>query len=77
MRVMSWPSTRISPESGRIKPRISLRTVDFPEPLAPRITLVSPRSIRKLMSLRTTESSKDFETFLNSIMGSETATGRG
>ena len=44
----------IVPESGRSKPRISLRTIDFPAPLAPsRIAMLAFGTL-KLISLRTT-----------------------
>jgi hypothetical protein len=37
MRLMSTPSMAMDPDSGLMSPRISLRIVDFPEPLPPRM----------------------------------------
>src|SRR5262245_9894606 len=39
-----WPSKRISPEVGRSRPPNRFNSVDFPEPLVPRMATKSPRS---------------------------------
>src|ERR1700674_3291534 len=57
------------PLSGFSKPIASLRIVLLPDPATPKIALVSPRSRRKDMSLRTTFSSKASETFSNTRIG--------
>jgi hypothetical protein len=57
-----WPLTQIAPLSGFRNPRINLRMVDLPDPLAPRISLVWPGSSSKLTSFSTTLSSKASDT---------------
>ena len=41
------------PASGSISPRISLRSVDFPQPLGPTRPTLSPRSSRAVKSATT------------------------
>jgi hypothetical protein len=64
------PFTRISPPSGRSRPSSSLRMVDFPEPLAPRMIFVCPAGSVKLISLSTTFSSKASDTRSSASTGS-------
>ena len=61
------PLTMIVPPSGFNRPSMSLRIVDLPEPLPPRMTLVWPGSSSKLTSFRTTLSSKASETLSSTI----------
>ena len=69
------PFTQISPPSGLSSPRISFRMVDFPEPLAPRMILVCPRSSVKLTSRRMTVSSKASDTRSRTSTGGSSAAG--
>ena len=43
MPTVSRPQTRIDPADGRSSPMMWRRSVDFPLPLPPRITKISPR----------------------------------
>ena len=45
-RTMSWPKTSTRPSSRVSSPQMSRMSVDLPEPLAPRIPWMSPRSRR-------------------------------
>ena len=45
-RTMSWPKTSTRPSSRVSRPQMSRMSVDLPEPLAPRIPWMSPRSRR-------------------------------
>ena len=45
-RTRSWPNTSTRPSSSVSRPETSLISVDLPEPLAPRIPIVPPRSRR-------------------------------
>ena len=65
IRSICRPLTRIVPESGRSNPRMSLSKIDFPAPLAPSRILMLPVGTRKLMSRRTTCSSKANDTLSN------------
>src|SRR5690606_5564332 len=53
IRVMSSPSTRMRPESGRIRPMMCLSSTDFPEPEAPRMTWMAPFSTVRFRPRRT------------------------
>ena len=46
------PHNCTSPESGAIKPDSILDSVDFPEPLSPTITTLSPYLILRFIPLR-------------------------
>ncbi|MNC86966.1 hypothetical protein D3C83_26570 [compost metagenome] len=63
------PFTQMTPESGRSRPTMSLRIVDFPAPDAPRKILVWPVSSVKLTSRRITFSSNARLTLSNMTMG--------
>ena len=54
--VMSVPSTTTAPEVGRSMPLIRLRSVDFPDPLRPTSTAISPCPIAASTSRKTTRS---------------------
>ena len=61
------PLNRISPASGTSRRLIHLSNVLFPDPLEPIIVTTLPRSIVKLISLRTRRSPKCFSKCLISI----------
>ncbi len=42
-----WPLTVMMPASGRMRPRISLSTTDFPEPLSPSRMRIAPFGMRE------------------------------
>src|SRR5919198_2675956 len=48
----SWPATTTVPESGRSRPAMTIRRVDFPDPDGPTMPTASPRPILRSMSLR-------------------------
>src|SRR5580700_2213992 len=64
--VTSSPSTKMRPESAFINPMMCFSETDFPTPLRPIITQVSPRFTVKLTSFSTAFSSKDLQTSRNS-----------
>src|SRR4030095_3732216 len=45
---ISLPSTRIEPDSGRMKPAIARNSVVFPQPELPRSAIISPRSTSRV-----------------------------
>jgi hypothetical protein len=69
MRSTRSPFTQMIPESGFSSPRISLRMVDLPAPLAPRMSLVRPVISVKLTSRRITLSSNASDTLSNTTIG--------
>src|SRR5579862_300899 len=75
---MRVPNRDTEPRSGRSSQLMQRRSVDFPEPLGPRMQTVSPGSMRKSMSLSTSCTPKDFATPCNSTAatGASLFTGR-
>ena len=71
MSSIRWPSTRIVPASGRSSPSTSLRTMDFPAPLAPSRIRMLPFGTLKLTSRSTTCSSKANDTPSKTTAGGE------
>ena len=53
-----WPRSRICPDVGCRMPAMHLSSVDFPEPLRPRMPRVSPGLISSSMSFNAQNSSK-------------------
>ena len=58
----SSPATRIVPESGRIRPKICLTSVDLPAPFSPSSATTSPRSMCRVMSVFAWTDPKDLLT---------------
>ena len=58
-RVISSPSKRMQPESGRIEPEMRLMSVDFPAPLGPMMEVRTPGRNVKSMSWAATTRPKD------------------
>src|SRR5580698_1792084 len=63
----------MSPASGFISPRASLRIVLFPEPATPKIALVSPFASWKEMSFKTVRPSNAIETLSKEMTGDREA----
>src|SRR5216110_668545 len=61
-------STRTSPASGRRRPRMRRRTVDFPAPLEPSRTWVAPGSTARETSSRATRPPKRLVTWRRAII---------
>src|ERR1035441_8006518 len=64
--VMSRPSSRMRPRSGRRMPVTRLNRVDLPAPFGPMMPSASPRASDKSMSLATTIMPNAFETDFSS-----------
>src|SRR5208337_4783697 len=67
--VSAWPSKRTSPLLGCIRPMISRRRVDLPQPLGPMRTVVFPGSNFRLIEVSAATESKRLVTPINSIVG--------
>ena len=69
MCVMSSPSTRIVPSSGRMMPKMDLMVTDLPVPEPPMITSDDPGAITRSTPSSTTLEPKRFFTPRSSIFG--------
>ncbi len=69
MPIVSTPSMRIDPASGRISPRMHLIRTDFPTPEPPMMTRLSPAAQSISTPSSTRLGPKDFSTPLTAIFG--------